>query len=211
MLNKIWRTSHLLIALVSVVFLLLASVSGIILALEPIQEELQPLSIKGAKSITVGELLENLDGQYEEILEIEVLTNDAVKISTFDMDEEKNGDFIINPHTGDKIGDIPPKNQFFQSITNFHRSLFLKSTGRFIIGVTAFLFFLSIVTGFLLLLKREGSLLAIYRKTIKTRWDQYWHVVISKWTVLPLLIIALTGVYLSLLRFEIIPEPPMQA
>ena len=209
MLKKVWRTSHLLLALIAGVFLLLASVTGIILAFEPIQKELQPYRVRGAEKVTLSNLLKAIDGKYETVLEIEVLENNALKIATIDSDEHKDGDFIIDPNTGAKLGDLPEKNPFFQTITNFHRSLFLKSTGRFLIGLTAFLFLLSIITGLLLLINREGGIKAIYPKTIKTKADQYLHVIISKWSWLPLLVVALSGVYLSLLRFEVVPEPSM--
>jgi len=199
-----------MLALVSVAFLLLATVTGIILAFDPIQKEWAPLSVPGVRSMSVAEMLYNLDGQYETILDVEILDNDAVKISTIDMEEAKNGDFLINPFTGERIGDIPERNSFFQSVTNLHRSLFLKSTGRLLVGITAFLFLLSIITGLLLLWKREGGLRGLFSKTIKTKNNQYLHVLISKWTWLPLLIVAISGVYLSLLRFEVITEPEMQ-
>lgn len=210
MLNRLWRNTHLALALISVGFLLLATVTGIILAFDPIQKEWAPLSVSGVRSLTVADLLQNLDGQYETILDVEMLDNDAVKIATIDTDEAKNGDFIIDPFSGERIGDVPQSNPFFQTVTNLHRSLFLKSTGRLLVGITAFLFLLSILTGLLLLWKREGGIRGLFSRTIKTQTDQYLHVAISKWTWLPLLIVAFSGVYLSLLRFEVIPEPEMQ-
>jgi len=211
MLNRLWRNTHLALALISVGFLLLATVTGVILAFDPIQKEWAPLSVQGARSLSVADLLHNLDGEYETILDVEMLDNDAVKIATIDMDEAQNGDFIIDPFTGKRIGDVPESNSFFQTVTNLHRSLFLKSTGRLLMGVTAFLFLLSIITGLLLLWKREGGLRGLFTKTIKTQNDQYLHVVVSKWTWLPLFIVAISGVYLSLLRFEVIPQLEMRS
>lgn len=209
MLQKVWRFSHLALALISVAFLLLASVTGVILAFDPIQKEWQPYRVPGVRDLSVAALLQNIDGQYETVLDIERLENDAIKISTIDSDEARDGSFIIDPLSGERLGDIPESHRFFQTVTNLHRSLFLKSTGRLLVGITALLFLLSIGTGLALLLRREGGWRGLYRKTIYTRLDQYLHVVISKWTWLPLLIIGLSGVYLSLLRFEVIPEPAM--
>lgn len=210
MLSRIWRFSHLGIALISVAFLLMATVTGIILAIDPIQQELQPLGVDGARKVPVADLLAVVEDKYETILDIEMLPNDAVKIATMDMDPAKDGAFIIDPFTGDRIGEVPESSAFFQWVTNLHRSLFLKSTGRLIVGITSLLFLISIVTGLILLLRREGGWRGVYRKTIYTRLDQYLHVVISKWTWLPLMIIGLSGVYLSLLRFAVIPDPSMK-
>ncbi len=206
MLLRIWRASHLLLVMISAAFLLLIIVSGIILSVEPIQNEVRQFGKGGAKKVPLSILLQKLDAEYETLLEMEVLEHYAVKLSTIDMDEEKDGDFFIDPTTGKKLGDIPPKNKFFQSITNFHRSLFLKTTGRIIVGVCSFLFFLIIITGILLLAKRDGGIQFLFKKTIYTGISQFLHVSISKWTWIPLIILALTGVYLSLIRFEFIPE-----
>ncbi|MEM6380416.1 MAG: PepSY domain-containing protein, partial [Bacteroidota bacterium] len=128
-----------------------------------------------------------------------------------DEDSDKDGDFFVDPFTGKKLGDLPPKNQFFQAVTSFHRSLFLKSTGRAIIGITSFLFLLSIITGLLFLAQRDGGWRSLFQKTVKTTLRQYLHVSISKWTWIPLTILAFTGVYLSLLRFEFVPEKELIA
>ena len=53
------------------------------------------------------------------------------------MDEDANGQFYINPFDGNKIADIPPKSVFFEFLTNFHRSLFLKTPGRIFIGISS--------------------------------------------------------------------------
>ncbi|NRB62686.1 MAG: PepSY domain-containing protein [Saprospiraceae bacterium] len=207
MLTRLWRMSHLALSLVVVLFLLLASITGIILSFDPIQKEWAPLSVKGARSLSVAEVLFNINGHFETILDIEILENDAVKISTMDMDSSKDGDFIIDPFSASRLGDVPHSNNFFQWVTSLHRSLFLKRTGRFIVGLSSFLFSLIIITGIVLIVKREGSWLGLFRKTIRTRSDQYLHLTVSKCTWIPLFIIAITGVYLSLLRFDVIPEP----
>ena len=49
---SIWRYSHLALAITASVFILLASVTGIILAFQPISEQLQPYKVEDLKTIS---------------------------------------------------------------------------------------------------------------------------------------------------------------
>lgn len=206
MLIKIWRSTHMVLAIFSTAFILAAAVSGVILSVEPIHRELQAPHRSGMSGILLADLLERLSQEYESVFELEVSEEGAIRVSTFDSDPEKNGDFIIDPLTGKKWGELPPPNPFFQGVTSFHRSLFLKSTGRIIVGIFSFLFLLILITGLLLLIKRDGGIRTLISRTRPTNRSQFLHVSISKLTWLPLMILAVTGVYLSLFRFGIIPE-----
>ncbi|MEO0339467.1 MAG: PepSY domain-containing protein, partial [Bacteroidota bacterium] len=168
MLLKIWRTSHLLLACIVSVFFLAASVSGIILAFEPIQASIQSYSSKGGQHVPLADLIERCKEEYEEVFEIEVLDYHVVKITALDSAPEKDGEFIIDPHTAQKIGALPEKPRLFQVVTNFHRSLFLKTTGRALVGIISLLFLLIIVTGILLLVKRDGGFLSLFKRTLPT-------------------------------------------
>lgn len=205
MLTKIWRYSHFSLTFISSIFLLLATLTGLILAFEPIQRQCQPFQIPDAKKLPLAQVLDTLAGQYDEVLEIEVDANYFIKAVVISMEEALDGEFYINPFNGKKIADIPPKSTFFEWMTNFHRSLFLKSTGRFLIGVTSFFLFLIALTGTLLLIKRQGGLRPLFGKIVKDDFYQYFHIILGRWTLVPIVIISLTGVNLSLLRFEMIP------
>lgn len=84
----------------------------------------------------------------------------------------------------------------------FHRSLFLHETGRFFIGVISFLLFLISISGFVLVLKRQRGIRNFFSKVIKEYFAQYYHVILGRLALIPILIIALTGTYLSLERFH---------
>ncbi|MEM6317841.1 MAG: PepSY domain-containing protein [Bacteroidota bacterium] len=206
MLRNIWRYSHFALALVSSVFLLLATVTGLILALEPIQQQLQPYRVAETQDLPLSKIVQTLMDQYEEVLELEVDANGFVKVDVISMEEDLNGAFYINPLDGQKIGDIPPKNAFFEWTTNFHRSLFLKSTGRFLVGLVSFFLCLIALSGTLLLIKRQGGIRPAFGKIVKDNIYQYYHIILSRWMLIPVLIISLSGVYLSLLRFDMLPE-----
>ena len=207
MLINIWRYSHFILAVSSSLFVLLATVTGFILAFEPIQTKLQPFGVPGAEHVPLSSVIDTIKIQYDEVLELEVDENFFVKISSISMEASLDGDFYINPKSGEKIADIPPKNTFFEFVTNLHRSLFLKTLGRIFIGITSFLLALIAITGSILVIQRQKGFVNFFRKIVKEDFYQYYHIILGRLMLIPILILSLTGVYLSLLRFEFIPNP----
>ena len=202
---SIWRYSHLVLAVMSSLFILIASVTGAILAFEPITNQLQPYAVSGANDRSLAETLNVLQQEYDEIFTLEVDKNDFVSASVI----TKEGDsetFYINPITGEKLGDIIKKAPIYEFATNLHRSLFLKTTGRVLIGVVSFLLLLISVTGIQLILKRQGGIKRFFSKVVRENFDQYYHVVIGRYALIPIVIITLTGVFLSLEKFDLLPD-----
>lgn len=200
---SIWRFSHLMLALVSSVFVILASVTGAILAFEPISNQLKPYEINSNTSLVIA--IENLSKSYDEIITISTDENDFVVASVI----TKEGDsetFYVNPETGEKLGELIEKAPLFKFTTNLHRSLFLKSTGRFIVGLVSFFLILMAITGLVLIAKRQGGVKRFFSKIINENFEQYYHVALGRLFLVPIIIVALTGVYLSLEKFSLLPE-----
>ncbi|QDO93033.1 FAD-binding oxidoreductase [Formosa sediminum] len=202
---SIWRYSHLALAVSSFVFIVLASLTGVILAFEPISNQVQPYRVKDFDEVSLAETIQHLKANYIEILNVDVDANGFVSavVITESGDAET---FYIDPRTGHKIGDIIEKAPLFQWTTNFHRSLFLKSTGRIFIGVTSFLLFLIAVSGTVLIVKRQRSFKRFFSKIVNENFSQYYHVVLGRLSLIPIVVITLTGVYLSLYRFDLLPK-----
>ena len=209
MVGSIWRYSHFLVAAISAIFLLIASVSGAILAFEPISHSIQDYKISDFNQVTVSETIEVLKDSYEEVLDIEVTPDDFVKASVFTF--EGNGETIyINPISGDKLGEVKPQSSFFSFVTNFHRSLFLKSIGRGFVGVISFLLCVIAITGLLLLAERQGGIKKWFAKVQEKDWGQRYHVILGRWFLIPILILAITGVYLSAEKFSLLPDDDLK-
>ncbi|MDD7886098.1 PepSY domain-containing protein [Flavivirga sp. 57AJ16] len=202
---SIWRYSHLTLAISASIFILLAALTGIILAFEPILDQQKPYAVKNARALSLSKTIENLKGAYDEVVYIEMDKNDFVIASVFTK-EGKNETFYINPFTAQKTGDIIEKAPLFKFATTIHRSLFLKSTGRAIVGFVSFLLFLMAITGLLLIVKRQGGIKRFFSKTIKEDFEQYYHIIIGRYTLIPLIIVTLSGVYLSLEKFSLLPS-----
>ncbi|WP_405294619.1 PepSY domain-containing protein [Algibacter sp. Ld11] len=202
---SIWRYSHLILAISSSLFILLASVTGIILAFEPISNQLEPYAVHQAETLSLAKTIQVLQSEYTEVINIDIDKNDFVSASVITK-EGNNETFYINPFTGKKLGKLIEKAPVFKFATNLHRSLFLKSTGRAIIGIVSFLLFLMAVTGIILIIKRQGGSTKFFSKIVKEEFEQYYHIIIGRYTLIPIIIVTITGVYLSLVKFSLLPS-----
>ncbi len=205
---SIWRYSHLTLAISSSIFILLAALTGIVLAFEPISNQLKPYAVKNAETLSLSKTIENLKAEYNEVISIEIDENDFIAAAVLTKEGE-NETFYINPFTAEKMGNIIEKAPFFKFATNLHRSLFLKSTGRIVIGFVSFLLLLIAVTGVLLIIKRQGGVKYFFSKIIKEDFEQYYHIIIGRYALIPIVIVTLSGVYLSLEKFSLLPSNKM--
>ncbi len=202
---SIWRYSHLTLAISSSIFILIAAITGVVLAFEPISNQLKPYAIENASQISLAKTIDALQDEYKEVVSLEVDANNFVSASIITK-EGKSETFYINPFTGKKIGDIIEKASIYKFATNLHRSLFLKSTGRFIIGFVSFLLLLMAVTGVLLITKRQGGFKRFFSKIVKENFEQYYHIILGRYMLIPIIIVTVTGVYLSLEKFSLLPS-----
>lgn len=196
-----WRYAHLALALFSSLFLILASTTGIILAVDAMQEKTLPYKVENFDQITLAQTLAILKKHYGEITELSVDHNQFVTLQAIDQDGNDINSYI-DPTTGKALGKPIKKSEFIQWVTGFHRSLFLHETGRFFVGVISFLLFLIAISGFALVLNRQRGIRNFFSKVVKDYFAQYYHVVLGRLALIPILIIALTGTYLSLERFN---------
>jgi len=194
-----------MLAIVTSVFVLIASVTGIILVIEPISNQLKPYALNGSSQLSIADLTSALNAEFEEVVSVVVNDQGFVKASVFTKDG-RNETFFLNPETGTPVKAQIKRAPIYDFATNLHRSLFLKSTGRFMIGLVSFLMVLIIATGIILVAKRQGGFRRWFTKEVKEDVNQYYHVLIGRYAFLPLLIIAITGVMLSMDRFSLLPD-----
>ena len=200
---SVWRYSHLALAVSSFLLLILASVTGIILAFEPVSQKLQPFRADNFSEITLAQSLPVLRKAYPDISELTVDANQFVQIKASDGDG-KNLEAYVNPTTGKILGKPNKQSEFFAWVTALHRSLFIHETGRFFIGLTAFLLLLITVSGTMLIIQRQRGVKRFFTRIARDNFAQYYHVVLGRWSLIPIFIIALTGTYLSLAKFGLV-------
>ena len=200
-----WRYSHLALALFSSLFLVLASTTGVILAVDAVQEKTMGYRVENFDAITLGETLPVLRKTYPEITELNVDHNQFVTLEGIDQkDNDVKG--YIDPRTGKILGEPIKKSEFIQWTTALHRSLFLKETGRFIVGFVSLILALISFSGFALILQRQRSWRSLFAKIVKENFAQYYHVFLGRLSLIPILVLALSGTYLTLEKFNFFLE-----
>ncbi|SEI41787.1 sulfite reductase (NADPH) flavoprotein alpha-component [Dyadobacter koreensis] len=197
---SIWRYSHLALAVSSFLFLALASLTGIILAFQPISEKIQPYRSENFDQADLSQVLPVLRSKYPGITDISVDANEFILVNGSDEKGEKLSVYV-DPLTGKILGTAGEKNEFFEWVTGLHRSLFLHEAGRFVVGLTAFLLVLITISGIILILQRQRGVKRFFAKIQRDHFAQYYHVVTGRLSLIPILILALTGTFLSLERF----------
>lgn len=202
---SIWRYSHLVLAISSALFLIVASVTGIILAFEPIVDSLETYAIDDLEEVSVAQTITTLQREYDEVLEVEVTASNFITASVITK-EGNNEHIYIEPTTANRLGTVQEKASIFSFTTNLHRSLFLKTIGRFFVGFISLLLCFIAVTGILLLAKRQGGFLKLYTKVKEQNFEQRYHIILGRWFLIPILILASTGVYLSAEKFSLLPH-----
>ena len=70
MLLSLWRNIHLALALSCSVILIILSVTGVVLSLEPIQHRASSLHIGSAADRSLGDFIAELQEKYIEIIEV---------------------------------------------------------------------------------------------------------------------------------------------
>ncbi|MDI9363693.1 MAG: PepSY domain-containing protein [Flavobacterium sp.] len=199
---SVWRYSHLTLAVSSFIFIALAAITGIVLAVEPINNKLPAYKADGFNQITLAQALPAINKLYTNITEISVDANQFVIVKGTDS-AGKNVEVYVHPITGAALCKVSKQSNFFQWVTALHRSLFLHEAGRFFVGLTSLLLLLIALSGSILVIKRQRGFKYFFAKIIKDHSAQYFHVLLGRWSLVPIIIISLSGVYLSLVKFGV--------
>lgn len=206
---SIWRYSHFVLALASSLFLLIAALTGCILAIEPIQHQAKGYAFEDLDDVSLATTIDALKSTYDEVFSLEVESSGFVKASVLTTEMETL-DIYIDAQTGRQLGKVQERPFIYSFATNLHRSLFLKSIGRFFVGLISLLLFLIAVSGLFLLAQRQGGFKRLFSKVQKDYFELRYHVLLSRWFFIPIIILALTGVYLSAEKFELLPETAIE-
>lgn len=198
---SIWRYAHLLLATLAAVFIFIASITGIILAVDEVKQQFKPLKYDSYESLTLAKVIPTLKKQFLEISELEIDTHGFVLIKALDL-EGNEVEAYVNPNTGSVIGKPQKKSEWIQWVTSLHRSLFLHETGRIIMGISAFLLLLITITGALLISQRQNGFRRFLTRIPKEKGWTFWHVILGRFFLVPMLVIALTGSWMMMYRLN---------
>ncbi|MBB78787.1 MAG: FAD-binding oxidoreductase [Crocinitomicaceae bacterium] len=204
MILSFWRKSHLILAISSFLFLIITTLTGVILSFKPIAFELHEANINKVGNKNISTLINELNSKFDEIIEIKVDKNNLLKLSLINKGEYQ--EFFADPDTLKKKVSEIETSKIFKYAEIIHRSLFLGVVGRFFIGLSSFFLLLISVSGIILLLKRQISPKNFFKKINKVGFYEDWHAILARASIVFILIIALSGSILSMNRFGLLPQ-----
>lgn len=195
------RQIHSLPGLIAALLVAVLALTGAVLSVQPALERFAAPSVVTG-TISVAGLAEAARAQHAEIDKITKTASGSVVVSYFEGD--KAGADLLDPATGRVVGPVAPS-ATIRFITNLHRSLLLGTAGRVAAGLGALAMVVLTVTGAMMLATRQGGWSALL-KPIRGNARQRWHAQAGRLAVVGLLLTTMTGCFLSLTSFELIPD-----
>ena len=125
MILSIWRYCHLSLALVSAIFLIILSITGLILSFYPINDKLSKFHQDELANITVSSFIQKVQTYHHEIIEINVLKNGFLTVKALDK-KGQTTKFYANPKNGENLGELKKESSLLVLSRNIHRSLLWK-------------------------------------------------------------------------------------
>ncbi|MEO8241943.1 MAG: PepSY domain-containing protein [bacterium] len=203
-----WRNLHSILGLISLVLVVALSLSGAVLAFYPVQDGLSS-QVQATTGITVADLAGRVAAQVPDIQALHRRPSGKIEVDYTDATgapQKANVDAttgkILAPETG--------RGDFYDALKTFHRSLFLGENGRIVAGTGAVLMAMVSVFGLLLLVSRMGGVRRVFDRP-KGQTAGRLHTIMTRLTVLPLLLSAITGSYIALTEFNVITVTTAQS
>ncbi|EEW25848.1 PepSY domain-containing protein [Rhodobacter ferrooxidans] len=193
------RQLHSIPGLVLGLVLIVLSVSGAILSIDPAMERLDARPIAG---ISVAQMAERVVDFYPDIERIDRRANGVIVV-TYTGPDGYHSD-LIDPENGYELQPWTAS-PFMLWLKGLHRSFLLDDTGRAVAGVAAGGMALMALTGLLLLVAALGGWSRLTRP-VRGAQTRRWHGTAGRLAVPMLALSALTGAMMSLYNFEYLPD-----
>ncbi len=195
------RRLHSLTGLIAAMLMVVLATTGAILSLDPTFERARAI-IPPPGQITVAGLAERVVAHYPGTEQIVRSPSGAVIV--YYARDGRTGADLVNAETGRRIEAYHPS-VLSRWIKDLHRSLLLDDPGRVVAGIGAALMVLLSVSGALMLVTRVGGWKRLLRP-LRGTTSQRLHAELGRFAVLGLLLSALTGTYMSAVRFGMLPD-----
>ena len=196
-----WRSIHSIIGLTLSLLVMVLSISGTVLATQPIYDRV--ISDSGAGDLSVADMLRNVAGA-NPALEGERIKRDAsgqFKL-TFAQNNRRQ-ERIVDPATGEFLPEHKEP-AIYAFMRDLHRSFTLGEDGRILSAIGAIAMTFLTITGFALFIRRMGGLRQLF-VPIQGRGADALHSIVGRLLFVPLVITAVTALWLSAVTFDLIP------
>ena len=195
------RQIHALPGLIAALLVAMLAVTGAVLSLDPVLER-AGTTLPKVGQISVAALAEAVTANHREVDRIVKTASGSVIAYYFDGDRAAAD--LVDPATGLTTGPYAPSD-FIRFVTNLHRSFLMGDAGRAAAGIGALAMVVLAISGAMMLAARLGGWSAILRP-IRGTTSQRLHAELGRFAVLGLILSALTGCYLSLATFGVLPD-----
>lgn len=195
------RQSHALPGLFLALFLAITAGTGAILAGQAVLEAATAPRIAEA-AISLAELAERVTTQIAGVEKITRMPSGRVRVTH--LDQGRPHSVLVDPKTGMPVA-TDTASPTLRMITNLHRAWLSGDAGRLAAGGAAFVMLLLCVTGLLMLRRIFGGWMALLRP-FRGDGIRRWHLELGRIAVAGLLLSSLTGLHMSLVGFEILPD-----
>ena len=197
MLRRLHNFPGLLAALLVSVLALSGAVLSVFPALDRSGAAAAP-----AGAISVADLAARIAGRYPGVEQIR--RTPSGKVITFHFENDRPASIVVDPMSGQAIADYAPSS-FERWMKNLHRSLFLDDAGRAAAGLGALAMLALALSGLQMTARRMGGWRRILGRACGSR-RQRLHVDLGRLAAAGLAVSALTGIYMSLATFGVIPD-----
>jgi len=196
------RRLHSFIGLAPLVLIVALALSGAILAFYPVRNALAP-TVQAPGTLSVADVVGKVTANLPTIEELRRTPAGSVIASYTDANGDPHRDYV-DIRTGASIRPVAVASGFYSALKDFHRAFLLGNAGRIAAGLGAALMAVLTGTGLILMIARMGGVARLFDRP-KGTWPARFHTVLSRLALLPFLLSALTGLYIVLAVFSVIP------
>lgn len=194
------RQLHRIPGLLASLLLSLLALSGAALSVLPALERSEALAV-AAGSISVADLAGRVAARYPGVEQIR--REPSGKVIVFYPENDRPASVIVDPANGHAIA-RRARSGFQRWLTGLHRSLLLGDAGRIVVGFGAVAMLMLAASGLQMTARRMGGWRHVLGRARGSRRERL-HIGLGRMAVAGLALSALTGIYLSLATFELLP------
>lgn len=153
-------------------------------------------------TISLAALAETITTQIPGVEKITRTPSGRVRVTYLDQGRPRS--VVVDPKTGIPTA-TDTASPTLRMITNLHRAWLSGDGGRLVAGGAAFVMLLLCLTGLLMLKRMFGGWLAVLRP-FRGDGIRRWHLELGRFAVAGMLLSSVTGLHMSLVGFEILPD-----
>ncbi|WP_127901359.1 PepSY domain-containing protein [Solirhodobacter olei] len=195
------RSLHQLPGLLAAVLIAAIAISGAMLSVVPAYDSLTAPAAPAAQ-MSVATLAANVAQAVPGVSQL--TRNPSGSIIADYSNNSGMGSDRIDPNTGKVLGPYNPS-PVYRWLYAFHRSLLMGTAGRLASALTALALITLCISGAVLLARRMGGWQRILGRARGSVFQRL-HITLARFALVGLLFSAMTGIYISLTNFDLIPN-----